>query len=234
MKQSDKLYWHRYIPEYERLVFSQINPTRILEFGVDQGASIMWLTMRFPKAKIIGVDILPTQPTWPKFANVSYVELDQGDREAVKRVVNAHQYDLIIEDGSHLPEHQSNCLIEGLQGLKAGGFYILEDAHTSYPRISTRKTNAFHLLLAIQNIKDLRQPLDRLKNGLYQWSHFTEEEVKYAFERIDTIHLYKRTSLPLSCYNCGGSKFDYSLLTCQCGIDLYENYDSMSFMVKVK
>lgn len=59
----------------------------------------------------------------------------------------------IIEDGSHFPEHQKNCLVENIQHIKNGGIYILVDIHTSHPdhfyyqRFSVQFANTIELSL---------------------------------------------------------------------------------------
>jgi len=45
------------------------------------------------------------------------------------------------------------------------------------------------------------------------------------------VEIYKRTQLPLRCYACGGSDFDYVSWLCACGSDLYHPANSMAALV---
>src|SRR6185503_8488856 len=76
---SDKYYWHRYIDTYLKAFPLLGDVRRVVEFGVHHGASIRWLAECFPRADIIGADILPLQNDWPAGHRFSYRQLDQGD-----------------------------------------------------------------------------------------------------------------------------------------------------------
>lgn len=237
--ESDKVYWHRYWPEYERLVFSQLpSPKTIVEFGVLNGASISLLHKRFPRAAIVGVDLMNKQDIWPVGLGISYLQLDQGDRERVNNLLNHLMPNLIIDDGSHKPEHQALCLVAGIRYLHFGGFYILEDiqgSHPDNPKRPVRKINCFNLLLILQNLKELNKELNEpLRSMLSVDSYFSREEIEMLSRKVESVHLYRRTALPLRCYSCGGNDFDYVNLLCPCGnINLFSEWDSMAFMIKV-
>jgi hypothetical protein len=55
--------------------------------------------------------------------------------------------DLIIEDGSHVPRHQADCLRFGFSALNPGGIYLLEDIHTSYGPILRRRQSLIGRIL---------------------------------------------------------------------------------------
>jgi predicted O-methyltransferase YrrM len=132
---SDKYYWHRYTETYLRAFAALGEARRVVEFGVLHGASISWLAERFPEAEIVGADLLVRQPEWPFDTRISYRQVDQADRAAVRAMLASvlGDVDLIIDDGSHIPQHQASCLAEGLARLRPGGLYILEDICTSHP-----------------------------------------------------------------------------------------------------
>lgn len=132
---SDKFTWHRYTQFYEPFLARLGAAKRILEFGVFHGASVRYLHDRYPSAEIVGCDILPIQADWPVSDRIRYVTLDQGNNQELDQLFVEHPgpFDLIIEDGSHQPEHQRNCLVASVSHLRDGGVYILEDLHTSHP-----------------------------------------------------------------------------------------------------
>lgn len=241
--ESDKHFWHRYTDTYLR-AFAQIGAvSNVLEFGVHHGGSIRWLASCFAGAHLTGVDILPHQPIWPVGPTYSYWQVDQGDRAAVRAMLSEQpQLDLIIEDGSHVPQHQANCLIEAFGKLRPGGLYILEDIATSHPLQPAfahfslvdgkRVPNVLNVLLAIQHRRDIGRKLDPpFLQGLAHPDFFSAEEIAELDALADSIHLFKRTQLPLRCYACGGSDFNYVDWRCNCGAELYEPADSMAALI---
>jgi hypothetical protein len=240
--ESDRHYWHRYTDRYEQAFVACGDLSDILEFGVLDGASIQSLSRRFPDARIIGVDMVARKPSWPRGDRISYVQANQDDRHAIGEMFErlGRRFDLIIDDGSHVPEHQASCLIEGFPFLRAGGLYIVEDIHTSHPDHpsfgpdnASGGANCLHVLLALQHLKDVGQPLTpELASTLATPGYFSVEDLMYLSGAVITIELFKRTSLPLQCYACGSRAFDYRRFRCECGTDLYAAADSMSFLIR--
>jgi hypothetical protein len=239
---SDKYYWHRYIETY-RAAFALLGTVRrVIEFGVLHGASIRWLAECFPGAEIIGADLLPPQSEWPQDGKISYRQIDQADRLGVRSMLEAidGDVDLVIDDGSHIPQHQASCLTEGFARLRPAGLYILEDIATSHPmhagfahhsiQNGHRVPNALNVLLAIQHRKDTGINSDSAAM-LAAPGFLNESDVTTLAATIDRVEIYKRTQLPLRCYACGSNKFDYVSWTCQCGAELYHPADSMTALV---
>lgn len=251
---SDKAYWHGYIDFYERF-FIDRQFTNIAEFGVYKGKSIAWLLQRFPTAQIYGADILARQPEWPIDERFHFTQLDQASRSQIQAFLTQCPFDLIIEDGSHQPRHQVNCLVEGITALNPGGIYILEDVETSFSSHpwwnkqirwwkyrqrslqSLRKRdlqcgNALHALLAIDHYRKIAKPIDaKTAQLIANQSLLSVEEISHLDELIAEIHLYRRTRLPNFCYNCGSVDFDFSALKCLCGKDIFQVIESMSFVI---
>ena len=262
--ESDKAYWHDYLPFYEQILPRDTVGT-IVEFGVDKGASIKWLLKRFPNAQIIGVDILPPQIGWPDDVRVRYTTLDQGREDMVAHFFREiPRPTLVIEDGSHIPLHQSICLRNGLAALAPGGVYILEDIHTSHPAHAlyrkefgilssagvrildylglsfARKRRAWgqtslSTLLGFEHLKRLgrKELTDSDLNCLSgPGTHFNRAELLALFRDIEEIRSYRRSRLPLFCWRCKRSRFNYNKLRCICGTELLSEADSMSIAVK--
>jgi hypothetical protein len=239
---SDKIFWHRYPDAYEPAFRALGEMTDVLEFGVADGKSIEWLARRFPSARIVGVDIAAPSASWPRADRIQYVSANQGDRGRVRAMFErlGRRFDLIIDDGSHVPAHQAACLLEGLRHLRAGGLYIVEDIHSSHPDNPDFKpynppgtANCLHVLLAVQHLKDRGARLtDEIASSLTSPGFFGRRDLAELFEAIGGLQLYKRTKLPLRCYRCGSSAFDYTRWQCSCGAALYGAADSMSFLVR--
>ena len=240
---SDKSFWHHYIPYYESF-FLKREISTIAEIGIFKGASIRWLLERFPKSTIYGADILDYQDEWPRDTRFLFQKLDQGNSELLSAFFNQAQFDLIIEDGSHHPDHQVLSLIHGIPHLKSNGLYILEDIHTSKPLHSLNKKflsrpnhkgNALSVLLAIDHYKKINIALtDDIAEKIALNSKLTKNQVLSIDREIKSIHLYKRTCLPNQCVKCGEIHFNFHNYRCLCGTEIFSDNDSMAFVLEKK
>lgn len=237
MLKTDKDFWHRYVPEYERVIFNQysrFSPENIMEFGVSHGYSIQWLADKFPTTHIYGVDILEPNKGWPQSQYIHYYKADQSDKIATVSMFMTigKKFDVIIDDGSHVSDHQVNCLLESLPYVKSNGFYVIEDIHVSYSRTSV---TIFNVLLALKRFQDLGD--EKMSPAFFKsLGHvpLTFQQIVDLNDRISSIHTYRRSSLPLLCWACRRPNFfDYKELKCSCGQDLLPPYDSMSFILRI-
>ncbi len=236
---SDKHHWHRYGGFY-RAQLARLGPVRrVLEFGVLHGASICWLRRLFPAAAILAIDRDPPRPDWPRDGGIRYVTADQGDAPGLARALDAagEGFDLVIEDGSHVPAHQARSLALAFPRLRPGGLFIAEDLHSALPSHPLARgaagPSALHLLLAIERARALDRPLTAAEAGaLATGGAFSAAEVAGLDRRIDAVSFHRRAVLPLSCWSCGGSAFDLARLRCACGMDLgMEGPDSLAAVV---
>jgi hypothetical protein len=119
---------HNYTPHYERqLAHLKSEPINLLEIGVACGASLKMWSRFFPYAKVTGVDIRPEcEALCSGYPNVRIVIAD-----ATRQVV-AGEYDVIIDDGSHLPGHIVKTFSLYWPKLKPGGFYFIEDLRCTH------------------------------------------------------------------------------------------------------
>lgn len=236
---SDKFFWHKYIDFYESF-FAQRDFQAIAEVGVLTGQSIRWLLDRFPRAQIHGADILPLQPDWPVDDRFHFTQLDQGNVVDLRRFLSQQRFDLIIEDGSHIPAHQALCLVTGMNALASGGIYILEDIHTSHPGYAgntspanTFQGNALTVLLAIGHYKRVGHSIgSREANLIAQDAILDSSDVLALAENIQAISLYRRTTLPDHCYRCGSKEYRFSQLECVCGERIFADADSMTAVIQ--
>ncbi len=240
---SDKHYWHRFSPFYRRH-FATLGPVaKVLEFGVLNGASIRWLRGLFPDAEIVGVDILPVQPEWPAGPAIRYVQADQGDRPALEAALRGvgGGFDLVIEDGSHIPQHQAACLAMAFPLLRPGGLYVLEDLHTSLPwhplylrHCAPGTPTSLHLLLAIEHGLATGQAIPPAEaERLAAPGLFEAGEVALLAARTATVDIFRRATLPLRCWSCGSDRFDHVALRCACGVSLsLAEPDSMTAVLR--
>jgi len=186
---------------------------------------------RFPNSKIYGADILPLQSSWPKDDRFHFTQLNQENVDQVKKFLSIDKFDLIIEDGSHIPKHQVICLMESMKVLNSKGIYILEDIHTSLADQSV--SNSLNILLAIDHYKRIDKIIDEsLAKKIAKNSFFSADDVLFLSKSISRMSLYKRSHLPNKCFNCSSTDFDYAKLKCFCGAGIYGHADSMSFVLE--
>jgi len=127
---------HGYTEMYERFLWQWKNePIRIFEIGIADGGSIaMWLEY-FPRASFYGVDIKDSARF--ERARVSTCIADQANRDQLKKCLDKFggQFDLLVDDGGHSMEQQQTSLGFLFPYVRPGGFYSIEDLHTSMPNI---------------------------------------------------------------------------------------------------
>lgn len=122
---TDKWGWHTYTPLYYDLLHDRRSDIRhLLELGILHGASLtMWRDF-FPHAHIHGADISP--PPHDLGPRISMHKVDLANFRTYGALIE-RQYDLIIDDASHQPEHQLLSLSLLWPTLTAKGYYIIED-----------------------------------------------------------------------------------------------------------
>lgn len=130
---TDKVYHHGYQRFYPRFLESIRDiATGILEIGIHRGASLnLWLRY-FNKAIIHAIDITVQEYNSDR---VKLFKADQSSPSDLERVTKSitDPVQFIIDDGSHVPEHQRvsfEYLFKNL--LQPGGVYIVEDIEISY------------------------------------------------------------------------------------------------------
>jgi len=124
---------HNYLEFYEIFLAPlRDHALTILEVGVLNGASLRMWEEYFPQAKIVGADILPDLKRFER-GRITIEQVDQSNIEQLTSVAIKHgPFDVIIEDGSHMWEHQITSLRTLFPFVKNDGLYIVEDLHTNY------------------------------------------------------------------------------------------------------
>lgn len=126
---TDKDTTHSYLPVYEQLIPTVLpsgRPIRILEIGVERGGSILAWALALDSL-VMGIDI-NEPPVWlTGFRNVQLLKGDAYTEEAVKTLDGFPGFDMIVEDGSHKPEHIMFVANNYLKLLRPGGILVIED-----------------------------------------------------------------------------------------------------------
>ncbi len=132
---TDKITHHGYHRFYPRFIeFYRPLPADygMLEIGIDRRESLFTWLDYFPKQFIYGIDIRIVD----EGERYKIFKSDQSDISQIKKIVKneiKHKIFFIIDDGSHIPEHQILCFNYLFKNsLIPGGTYIIEDIETSY------------------------------------------------------------------------------------------------------
>lgn len=123
--------WDHYLEIYNRYFAKMLGKEiNVLEVGVRGGGSLdMWVAVLGPACRVYGVDIDP-QCIRYEAANRRILIGHQGDRAFWARAkVTMPPLDVVIDDGSHVPEHQIATFEELWPILRPGGVYLVEDVH---------------------------------------------------------------------------------------------------------
>lgn len=137
---SDKFHTHH----YERYYKSWLGDMRckhdlkIVEIGAQKGQSLNAWERIFPNSEVIlGVAYGPGTTRLEDHVSkrISLLWGDQSKKETMDAVVERGPWDIIIDDGSHLPQHMMYSFFSLWQkALKPGGIYVIEDLETNYWR----------------------------------------------------------------------------------------------------
>ncbi len=92
----------------------------------------MWRQYFGGNAHIYGVDIQPECLAYESDRVEVFIG-DQGDRKFWQEFrTKVPRLDIVIDDGSHVPEHQRITLEELLPHLRPGGVFLTEDMHGNW------------------------------------------------------------------------------------------------------
>lgn len=126
---------HNYTEIYERFLFPLQNESpRILEIGIARGGSLAMWAGYLPKAMVFGIDI--EDKSAMQTDRVKTFVADQAKREELQKFLDQFggDYDWILDDGGHTMEQQQVSFGFLFKSVKPGGYYIIEDVHTSLPK----------------------------------------------------------------------------------------------------
>lgn len=119
---------HNYTPYYFDLLKDRRSTIRkVLEIGAGEGASLrMWRDF-FPNALVYGADNQDNRIF--KEDRIEVFKCDQSSKQDLVKLIakTGSDIDLVIDDGSHVPEHQVFSCLNLMPLLKSEVVYIIED-----------------------------------------------------------------------------------------------------------
>lgn len=180
---------HSYTEVYEYYFYPIKNKaTKIFEIGVLKGASMKMLRDYFPNAVIYGIDIIDTSELYSP--TIRTFIADQSNRKQLETVMYASGggFDIIIDDGGHMMDLQQISFGALFKYLKPGGYYIIEDVHTSIyefygSEYGAEENGKNTTLFMIDNF---------IRNGKIKSKYMTREEEDYLTANIKYCSLLSR------------------------------------------
>jgi len=126
-------WWHYfeiYNEYFEKFIGREV---KILEIGIYKGGSLqMWKDYFGEKASIVGIDI-DSQCKQYEEERIHICIGSQDDSKFLEEVyAEFGPFDVVVDDGSHIMEHQIKSFEILFPLLKENGVYVCEDTHTSY------------------------------------------------------------------------------------------------------
>ncbi len=126
---SDK--WSNYLDVFDRFFLPYKNrPVNLLEMGVQHGGTLNVYSRYFhPGSNIVGVDIDPRCKQLEE-GNIKIFTGNFSDAGFMRSF--PYEFDIIIDDGSHMQDELLNSFNTMFPLLKAGGTYVVENLRTAY------------------------------------------------------------------------------------------------------
>lgn len=175
---TDKATYHSFTEHYEDVFAQYINP-RILEVGVYNYGSIAMYLEYYKDPYIVGMDIEDKS----QYINSKwkFVQGDQTSVEDLSRCVEGEDlFDIILDDGGHSMKQQQVTFGYLIDYVKPGGYFILEDLHTSLRPDYIESDCEFTSL----------QMLERIKNKESYFSNYIpEDQQTNILNKIESISI---------------------------------------------
>ena len=150
---------HGYV-RYYAMEFEAIRDTslKLLEIGVHRARSHFMWAKYFQRGEIYGIDncehVNGQEYVDARENNhadrIHLFKIDQGDTEGIRAFARAHgPFDIVIDDGSHKPEHQISCF--SVLFPRTRKHYVIEAMHPAYKHRSHKTIEHFQAVIHRMN-----------------------------------------------------------------------------------
>ena len=136
---TDKVGSHFYTTHYQNH-FKKLRKKRIKMFeigvggyesSINGGNSLRMWKRYFPFAKIVSLDLYDKSPL--EQSRIKIYQGSQTDPLILDKIIEENgEFDIIIDDGSHINEHVIFTFNHLFPKMKNPGIYVIEDVQTSY------------------------------------------------------------------------------------------------------
>lgn len=204
---TDKATHHRYTQHYERhLRHLRGEAFTLLEIGIggysregQGGASLRMWKHFFPKAQVVGLDI--EDKSFVEAPRIRVYQGSQTDEALLRRIVEeAGGLKVVIDDGSHRPEHIRETFRVLFPLLADDGIYAIEDTQTSYWPEWGGDEDRHGRLTTMALVKDLVDGLN--------YEEYVDEDYQstYADRHVVAVHAYHNLVVIEKGTNAEGTK----------------------------
>ncbi|MCH2165368.1 MAG: class I SAM-dependent methyltransferase [Marinovum sp.] len=165
--------WTHYFPVYSReLARFKNRPVSFLEIGVFRGGSLpMWKGYFAEGSTLVFIDIDPACKEHE--IDGTHIRIgNQADPAFLASLIEEFgPFDVILDDGSHISEHQIASYEYLWPAIKNEGVYLVEDTHTSYwPGFGG----------GYRNEASFMEYAKRLVDAMHSW--YTDEDETFPFD----------------------------------------------------
>ena len=182
---KNKIKAHGYSVFYEKYFMDLKNKKiNILEIGSFYGSASAAFYYYFQNSKIFGADINPDMFKY-KSNRITNFYVDSSSRNSLKNdlINKKNNFDIIIEDASHMLKDQIISLFMLFPLVNPGGYFIVEELDFPETREDMRVD---------QTKPDLKQILQNiLKNTDFNSIYINDDEKKYFLENFSSIEIKK-------------------------------------------
>ena len=183
-KDDKKIIAHGYAKIYEKyLKENKEKNLNIIELGSFYGNASAAFYFYFKNSQIYSADINPDMYLY-RSKRLHNFFTDTSSRSSIeKNILKKNiQFDLIIEDASHMLKDQIISLFILFKNLKSGGFFIVEEIDFPEKREDMRVGQEF---------PDLKTILNKIINKEdFKSKYINENEKNYFLKNFDTIKFY--------------------------------------------
>lgn len=185
---------HGFTELYEHIFYPlKDSPIKIFEIGIGHGGSLILWRDYFPNAKVYGIDVVDKSNLNSK--RIRTFVANQANRNQLDSFIDKHgsDFDIILDDGGHKMKQQQISLGHLFKYVKPGGYYIIEDVHTSLPQhyfgygVEKNQKNS---TLEMINLF--------IKKSLIKSKYLIPEEENYLRNNIEYCNLFFRNNGPHS------------------------------------
>ena len=184
-RKNNKITAHGYANIYEDLLKSQKNRSlKILEIGSFYGNASAALFFYFRNSLIYSADINPDMYKYKGSRLINYF-VNSSSRESItKNILNQNvEFDIIIEDASHMLKDQIISLFMLFPKIKKGGMFIIEEIDFPEKREEMRIG---------QNMPDLKTILKKIQlNEDFDSEYINKNEKEYLISNVGSISCFK-------------------------------------------
>lgn len=203
--ETDRGGWRMYNRVYSKYIsYLRNEPIKILEIGGHTGYGWLAWAKYFPKASIYGMEV---DKKYSKNYNELLLKYEEylrvkpfflSSTDPYSWVEMGETFDIIIDDGSHLPTDQVRTLRQGWNYLNEGGYYFIEDISTRYYNPSADEVAKEILALEVQGYPAVSYSHEntgwaKILANKDVWERYgvTEQTPKKAMDYIAVIHKKK-------------------------------------------